>query len=264
MEHFTEITNFLVDISQKATDIMMKHYSPVGIAADIKSDNTPVTKADIEVNQMVIDEVSKHYPEYGVLGEELSESVSNKNLFVVDPIDGTLMFHLGIPLFNFSVAVVNDGVPVAGLISNPLAKRTLVAEQGKGTFCLETGDRVRVNQKETFEGALVHAGWKETAFANLVCELGGRTPMFYSVCEAAALIATGALVGEKFAYDTAHDVAAAKIIVEEAGGRVTDINGQEQRYDSAIRGAIISNGVLHEQLVDMVYKGGLNKFVNEL
>ncbi len=258
MDQFQDITKFLLTLSEKATEIMLKHYSGGGIQMIMKSDMSPVTEADMEVNKMVIEEVKKHYPDYEVLAEEESTEIKDASkLFVVDPIDGTHMFAIGSPLFVFSAAVVIDGESIAGILANPLARRTLLAEKGKGTYLVEENKRVSVSQKKSFENTFIKCGWKETNLPKLVHARGGRTPEVYSICEAASLIATGGFEGTVFTGPSAHDIAAAKVVVEEAGGKVTDLLGKEQRYDQEINGAIMSNGHLHNELVSMTREAGL-------
>ena len=90
----------------------------------------------------------------------------------------------------------------------------------------------------------------------LIHERGGRTPQVYSVCEAASLVATGGFDAEIFTGPMPHDTASVKIVVEEAGGKVTDLFGNSQRYDCETKGAIISNGYLHNELVKLVKESG--------
>lgn len=263
MENFQDITKFLLQLSQKASTIMLKHYSAGGIDKNIKDDNSPVTQADIEINDMVIYEVEKNYPDYQVLGEEKStNTIGSKKLFVVDPLDGTHMFAIGAPLFLFSAAVVVDGESVAGILSNPLAKRTLLAEKNNGVYLVEENKKINVSSKKSFEGALINAGWKETNLPKLIHERGGRTPQVYAICEVASLVATGGFEGDVFTGVNAYDIAAAKVIVEEAGGKVTDLYGNEQRYDQDIKGAIISNGYLHAELVELAEKANLKPLIS--
>lgn len=258
MEYFQDITKFLLTLSEQAAEIMLKHYSGAGIPMTMKEEMSPVTQADIEVNKLVITEVQKHYPDYEVLAEEESTETKNSSkLFVVDPIDGTHMFAIGSPLFVFSAAIVVDGESIAGILKNPLAKRTLLAEKGNGTYFVEENKRVSVSRRKDFRGALINAGWKEINLPKLVHARGGRTPQIYSVCEEASLIATGGFEAGIFTGPTAHDIAAAKIVIEEAGGKVTDLQGKEQRYDREINGAIMSNGFLHDELVKMAQEAGL-------
>lgn len=252
MEDFSESTKFLLSLSDRAEKIMLKHYSPGGIPADTKEDMSPVTQADFEVNDMVIEQVQEHYPEYGVLGEERSSNETREKLFVVDPIDGTHMFEIGSPLFCFSAAIVIDGNPIAGVLSNPLAKRTLLAELNKGTYLVSEKKKVTVNDKKELDGTLISNGWRNAKVSELLYARGVRTLTFQPISEASSLVATGSIDGQIFTGRNAYDVAAAKIVVEEAGGKVTNIEGNEQRYDTDIKGALISNGHLHNELLTIV------------
>lgn len=264
MPEFQATTQFLLALAKQAGEIMLKYYSPAGVKSTNKENNSPVTQADLEINSLVISEVAKNYPEFRVLAEEESNNeASSKKLFVVDPLDGTLMFTIGAPAFCFSAAVVLEGKSVAGVLFNPLAKRTLVAELGKGAWLVEENKQIFVSQRETLNGAIINTGWRDSRAANVIHARGGTTPVFYSICEWGSLIATGGLDGGIFTGIQAHDLAAVKVIVEEAGGKVTNINGQEQRYDQNVCGGIISNNKLHDQLLAISAETGVAQDVVE-
>lgn len=258
MPEFKDLTKFLLILAEKAGEILLSYYSPAGVPYGEKSDSSRITEADTKINHLVIEEVKKNYPEFKVLGEEESNNTAeSKKLFVVDPIDGTLNFTMGSPLFCFSAAVVIDGKSVAGVILNPLAKRTLLAEEGKGAWLIEEGKRISVSQKNNFDMALINCGYKETEFSALVHSKGARTPSLFAVCEYGSMVAIGGFEAALYLSHFPHDIAALKIIVEEAGGKVTDINGGEQRYDMPIRGALISNRILHAELLKLVQESGV-------
>lgn len=263
MESFNVITKFLLTLSEKASQIMLKYYSPAGginvtYKDTLNNDLSPVTKADIEINEMIINEVKLHYPDYRVLGEEISTNdINNKKLFVVDPIDGTYMFTIGCPLFVFSAAVVVNGESISGIISNPLAKRTIIAEKGKGAYIAEENKRVFVSKKNSLKEAFINIPWKDVKMTEKIIEAGSSPMQIYSIIEASSLVATGGFDGAIFRFDSEVDIASVKIIVEEAGGKVTDIEGNEQKYDKKINGAIISNGFLHTKLVSAVKEANI-------
>jgi len=259
LPEFQETSKFLLTLAEKAGKIMLDYYSPAGISYEKKADSSRVTKADLKINHMVIEEVAKNYPEFRVLGEEESNNTpDSKKLFVVDPLDGTLNFTLGSPLFCFSAAVVIDGKSIAGVIFNPLAKRTLLAEEGKGTWLIEENRQVFASKKNDFDHAMINAGYKETEFSALLHELGARTPSLFAACEYGSMVAIGSFEAALYLSHYPHDIAAVKIIVEEAGGKVTDIYGEEQRYDGHLRGALMSNGILHAELVKLIAQANLS------
>lgn len=265
LPEFQETTNFLLTLAEKAGKILLKYYSPAGVSFSKKEDLSRVTEADFKVNRMVIEEVEKNYPDFRVQGEEESNDIADsKKLFVVDPLDGTLMFTIGSPLFCFSAAIVLDGKSVAGVIYNPLAKRTLLAEINKGTWLIEENKKMSVSQKSDFDFAMINCGFRETEFSSLLQNLGARTPAVYAACEYASLVATGGFDGGLYLSDHAYDIAAAKIIIEEAGGKVTDIYGEEQRYDKPLRGALMSNGILHNNLLKLIEQGDLREKLNTI
>ena len=265
LPEFQETTKFLLTLSEKAGKILLEYYSPAGVSFSEKENFSRVTEADLKVNRMIIEEVEKNYPDFKVHGEEESNyNEDSKKLFVVDPLDGTLMFTIGSPLFCFSAAVVLDGKSVAGIICNPLAKRTLLAEEGKGTWLIEENKKMSVSKKADFDYAMINCGFRETELATLLQGLGARTPAVYAACEYASMVATGGFEAGLYLSHHAYDIAAAKIIIEEAGGKVTDIYGEDQRYDKPLRGALMSNGILHDELIKLIEQGGTRERLSEV
>lgn len=258
MQNLSQESLFLIELAEEASKIMLSYYSPLGFHAERKADSSFVTKVDIEINQMVIEKVKEKYPEYEILGEELSTEVLNSDkLFVVDPLDGTLMFKLGIPLFCFSCAIVINGIPTFGIIANPLAKRTLVAEKNKGAYWIEGNEKIHVNNNNQIKDSITKTGWKDTYMSNQIHKLGGKTLEVHAIAEAGSLVALGALDAAIYTAKHTHDIAAIKILVEEAGGLVTNIYGEDQRYDQKLEGALITNGSLHNDFIRLIRESGL-------
>lgn len=251
---YGEKANFLVYLSERAGEILKSNFRPTRNKFSLKDDKSRVTNLDIEINKFVIDEVSKHFSKYSVWGEEESAIVDKSKIFVVDPLDGTYMFTIGFAAFGFQVAVVEDGKVVAALASNPIARRTLVAELGKGTYCMETNEFVRVSPAASLNQQLVSYGYdrSETAAAVLLHEAGANTMVIYSVAEGTALVATGGLVCHIMPNQGLHDGAPSKLLVEEAGGKVTDLKGNEQRYDAPLNGVVLTNGRVHSEILEIL------------
>jgi len=229
-----------------------------------KADKTLVTDADRKVNQLVIDRVNAVYPEHGVLGEEASERVESKQLWVCDPIDGTNGFTTGLPTAVFSLAFVVDGVPQVAVVYNPFVNELFTAIKGQGALC--NGQKLQVSSRQLAVACLAGPGGLKELMRHMpvydqLCRQGAIVRPFGGMVYQCCLVARGKLDGRLFPGYGAHDIAAAKLIVEEAGGKVTDIDGQEQRYDQAIRGAIISNGVVHDNLLQAVRRHGGDDFL---
>jgi len=230
-----------------------------------KENDTPVTNADIQVNQLVIDQLQAAYPEHGILGEEQSYKADRRELWVCDPIDGTTALAHGVPTALFSLAYVVDGVPQVAVTFDPFQDSMLTATLHGGAFC--NGKPVRVTSRASLDGATVGmtASYKQAIERKPTYDwLTERNTSLLLVpgnVFRTSLVARGHIDAHIFPGRSAHDVAAAALIVTEAGGKVTDLDGKEQRYDQPIRGAIISNGHLHDELVKAVAVLGSEQFL---
>lgn len=255
-EQFTEQLDFAKDLAQEAGVIMLQHFQ-VGVANKAKEQegNTPVTIADTAINSLVIDAVSKSYPAHAVIGEEESFRQENPDFtWVCDPIDGTIPYVMGMPTNVFSLALVNnEGQPVVAVVYDPYMERKYWATKNGGAFLNE--QPIRVNQIRELKDAYIGgSGGRSTVlkaaeFKGAVISACYRPIILSCVMYEAMLVATGQMAATVFPGAGCHDAVSAKLIVEEAGGKVTDVFGNEQRYDQPIKGAIISNGLLHDDLV---------------
>lgn len=254
MDYQNEI-EFAKNMATVAGEIMKKYYR-VDQGIEIKEDSTPVTIADKEINNLLIESVQKEFPEYGVLGEEASWNEDREKLWVCDPIDGTIGYMLHIPTSVFSLALVINGVPKVAVAYNPWVDEFYSAVEGRGAFL---GD-VQLSVSTKKWGEQIHiansSGGRDVFIDNeLVHQLAANKVYINSspgIVYQGCLIAAGYIEGRTFSYHTAHDIAALKLIIEEAGGKVTDKDGNEQRYDRKLNGAIMSNGLIHDELVKIV------------
>ena len=257
-KNIQEYLSFAKDIARKAEKIMLKYYTGDN-GSYYKLDNTIVTKADTEINHYLIEQVKKHYPTHSVDGEEEQFGTST-HVWVCDPVDGTAMYARHIPVATFSLALVIDGVPVVGVVYDPFSKNLYEAVKGGGAFL--NGEKIHVSDitLENKHSVSNFDMWPEATYDtyNAIHELGLKTYFISigSAVHACMEVAKGNFTFELFSGGVHKncDVAAAKVIVEEAGGKVTDIFGNEQRYDKDINGCIISNGVVHDDVVNTIKK----------
>lgn len=244
---------FAIAVAREVGEIMRTYFHSQDKGTETKQDNSPVTLADKAINQMLIDRVRETFPDHGVLGEEQSYQADRNELWVCDPIDGTVGFILGVPTAMLSLAYVVDGVPQAAVIYEPLLDKLFTAVKGRGAFL--NGKPVAVSTRETLKDASIGLTasirqlLEREKFCRTMIADGAKIMNVPGNVFKGSLVAQGRLDAYIFPGLSAHDIAAEKLIIEEAGGKVTDIDGNEQRYDRAIRGAIISNGVLHDALV---------------
>jgi myo-inositol-1(or 4)-monophosphatase len=248
--------SFAKKLAYKAGEIMLQHFQ-IGIEQAMKANNTPVTIADTTINRLVIEEVKKSYPTHGVIGEEESyERKDAEYVWVCDPLDGTVPYTFGIPISMFSLALVKDGQPLLGVLYDPYTKRLYHAIKSQGAYYNDK--TLSVNKQATFPMHYIGLPSRPTQcldaskLCSAVMEKQAKIFMVNCISQSSSLVASGQLFASLFAEKTAHDIAAIKIIVEEAGGKVTNLRGEEQRYDQPIFGAIISNGILHEELVSLI------------
>ena len=254
-----EYRSFAENFAKQAGEIIQKNFR-LGMDKEWKEDNTPVTATDIEINDLLLDSVAKEFPGHNVLAEEKSRlGKDSEFVWVCDPVDGTIPFSAGIPICTFSLALVKNGESILGVVADPLGDRFFIAEKGQGAFL--NGAKIRVSTVSDLRGQTANCDTFETAYYDSY-KLSGYLRMVKGVklltlCSfvySAVLAAAGELAFSIFPHTTAHDAAAVKIIVEEAGGKVTDLFGNEQRYDKPINGALVSNGFLHGKLTDLIKK----------
>lgn len=254
----TDYRSFAIKLAQQAGNIMRTNFT-LGMERKIKSDNTPLTITDTTVNQLVIDTIKKNYPDHSVIAEEGSIPGNNKDyVWVCDPIDGTIPFSHGIPAFTFSLALTKNGKSLLGVVYDPIADRLFVAEKGKGATLNDKA--IHVSNVNRLKGSVIYIAWYKSAVLDLRNIYGLlednsiRFTSYNSSVHAAMLVACGefpvALQGGKYPWDAA----AVKIIVEEAGGKVTDLAGKDQLYDKEIYGFVASNGLVHEEMLAIIQK----------
>ena len=249
---------FAKEIAKEAGKIMIKYFT-IDNKSTYKEDNTIVTIADNLINEYLIKRVEEDFPTHSVDGEENKFGKSNY-VWVCDPIDGTAMFARGIPTSVFSLALVVNGEPIIGVIYDPFTNNMYHAVKGDGTYKNEEKLNVSNIPLNDMRSVSHYDMWPSANYNlyDTIKELGKKTYFVSigSIARACTCVANGdfnlaIFPGTK---NKNCDIAAAKIIVEEAGGKVTDLFGNEQRYDKDINGAIISNGLVHEDVISILKK----------
>lgn len=253
-----EYLNFAKDIAKKAKEIMLKYFNGEK-EISYKDDNTIVTKADKEINEYLIKKVKETYPNHSVDGEE--EKYGNSEWkWICDPIDGTAMYARGIPVSVFSLALVINGEPELGLVYDPFTDSTYTAIKGKGAY--KNNQKISVNNSNLDNNKCFcnFDVWPSAEYDifDVVKELGKKVWFvdLGSVIRASMCVANGEFCFTIFPGTIGKycDLAAVKVIVEEAGGKVTDLFGNNQMYDKNINGAIISNNITHSEVVNTIKK----------
>lgn len=244
---------YLINLAHKAGAMIVSGFQ-AQMSETWKKDGTIVTPTDISINQMVVDAVSHDFPTLRVIGEEGSNSIEQGDYALVfDPNDGTTSFKAGIPVSSFCATLMFHGQPILTCIYDPFWKRMYTAQKGGGAHC--NGELIQVSSHASLVRAQVGLGlWKGCQFNMLealarILEADAKYSKPLSIAYWGALVAIGEFDATIFPSTNPWETAAIKLLVEEAGGRVTDIFGDDQaRYDREIRGHIASNGLIHDQL----------------
>jgi fructose-1,6-bisphosphatase/inositol monophosphatase family enzyme len=249
---------FAKEIAKEAGKIMLKYFNHDN-KSSYKEDNTIVTIADTEINNYLIKRVKIEFPTHSVDGEE-NKFGNSSYVWVCDPIDGTAMYARGIPISVFSLALVVGGEPIIGVIYDPFTDNMYYAEKDKGAYKNEeklTISSILLNDKRSVSHYDMWPSSKYNIY-DTIKELGKITYFVSigSIARACTCIASGEFNLAIFpgTKNKNCDIAAAKIIVEEAGGKVTDLFGNNQRYDTDINGAVISNGLVHDEVISVIKK----------
>src|SRR5581483_10314614 len=212
-------------LATEAGAIMRKYFRSKDMGAIWKADDTPLTIADTKINSLVIKRSREKFPDYGVHGEEESFGEGREWMWVCDPIDGTMPYTLGLPVSTFSLALTHNGVPQLGIIYDPYVKRLFWAQKGHGAFL--NGEQIRVTKRSMKNAYVALEVWashqpKDDKLLRLygLRELlldADAVPITYSsVVIEGALVASGEISGLIFGVTKPEDIAALKVIVEEA------------------------------------------------
>ncbi len=202
-----------------------------------KSGGSPVSEADIAVDRLLQTRLLAARPDYGWLSEETADTpdrLQSRRLFVVDPIDGTRAFIGGDPRWTVSLAIVEGERPIAAALFQPATNDLMLAARGCGAW--RGAARLAVGSRLTLSGASLSAprkfGALETEAAALGVLLQSPVP---SLALRIAHVANGT-ADAAYAFAKAHDwdLAAADLLVEEAGGRLSDIHGETLVYNRAV------------------------------
>jgi myo-inositol-1(or 4)-monophosphatase len=219
-----------------------------------KPDGSPVTEADLAVNKFLNERLRTARPDYGWLSEESEDDQARllaKRVFVIDPIDGTVAFVRRRPHFTICAAVVEDGIPVAAAVYNPMLNENFTATKGAGAWL--NGQPIRVNDRQDLEGSHVLASkavFEDPRWNWPPLEQDNRNSAAYRL----VLVASGAF-DATISLTAKHDwdVAAAELIVTEAGGVVTTHDGKALRYNRPVpiqASAVGAGPALHRTILE--------------
>jgi histidinol-phosphatase len=249
-------------LADQADALTMERFGALDLHVDTKPDLTPVTDADRGVEQTLRATLSHERPDDLVLGEEFGgTAVFTGRQWVIDPIDGTKNFVRGVPVWATLIALLRDGVPVAGVVSAPALQRRWWAGAGEGAFTSFAGEgprRISVSSVADLESASLSfsslSGWAELGLRERFLDLTDAVWRvraygdFLSYC----LLAEGAVDIAAEPEVSLWDLAALDVVVREAGGAFTDLTGTSGPHGGS---AVATNQLLHQTVLNRLNGG---------
>ena len=211
--------NIMIKAAEKASKSIIRDFGEIEkLQVSKKGPKDFVTKTDKYVEKIIIEELSKIKKNYSFLSEEVGK-INNKdkeNVWIIDPIDGTINFLHGIPHFAISIALQSNREIVSGLIFDPIKDEMYFSEKNKGAFL--NNQRLRVSKKSSLEECLFSSNHDGVKFSDLNMRYTGSAALDL------AYVASGRLDGYFHNKINLWDVAAGALMVEEAGGILNDLN----------------------------------------
>lgn len=224
---------------------------------NVKNDDNSdvVTQADVEAEKKIVEILTKNFPEHNIIAEEDTRVKNNSEYtWIVDPLNGTLAFLAGMPFVDVSIALLKNSEPVLGVVYHISEKDLYSGEEGKGAYLNE--DPIHVNGKSTLDDAIVsmdmgHRKVRKEKFDQYVLPLMDKLGYIYSLGSSVplGLVSKGTL-DAYIARAWVWDLAAGSVIVREAGGKVTDFQGDEPDWSKDRVSVVASNGVIHDQILE--------------
>lgn len=245
-----------LELADAADAAALDRFRATDLVITTKPDRTPVTDADQAVERGIRDRITERRPTDGIFGEEYGVEGSSRRQWIIDPIDGTANFLRGVPVWGTLIALAVDGEPVVGVASMPALGRRWWASTGAGAWTTDDAGndprRVSVSAVTDLADASLSfqsiAQWRE--YGHLDALLGVTETIWrdraYGDLWAYLLLAEGLLDAVAEFGVQRYDVAALIPIVEEAGGRWSDVDGGRNLDD---RSSIATNSLLHEELL---------------
>jgi histidinol-phosphatase len=253
MAGFDDDLRFAHVLADSADDIAMRRFRAADLRVEPKADQTPVSDADLAVEETLRSILGRARPRDSMLGEEYGQAGNGQRCWVIDPIDGTQNYIRGVPVWATLIGLMAGGAVTVGVVSAPALGRRWWAARGGGAW---TGrgltkaapcrvSRVAVLGDASFSYSDVPS-WEKSGRLSQLLELTrlvGRTRA-YGDFWSHVLVAEGAVDISAEAEVSLWDLAALQVIVEEAGGRFSDLGGAPTPDGGS---ALCSNGLLHDE-----------------
>ena len=237
--------NVMIKASEKASKSLIRDFGEVeNLQVSVKGPLDFVTNTDIKVEKILIEELTKSKKNYSIISEEpgFIKNKDNKNIWIIDPIDGTSNFLHGIPHFAISIALQSENEIVSGLIFDPIKNEMFYAEKNNGSYL--NNKRIRVSKKKEINKCLFATNGKKFKNTNLHNRKSGSAALDM------AYVAAGRYDGYFQENLNLWDVAAGLILIKEAGGVINEVDlGKNENLE-----IIASSPNINEKMLEKIGK----------
>jgi myo-inositol-1(or 4)-monophosphatase len=250
--------NNLIAIAKEAGEIIREGFGK-NFTIEIKSNESNlVTEIDKKSENHILNFIHKKYPTHNILAEESGEYSSNSEyLWVIDPLDGTTNFAHHLPIFAVSIGLQKNGKTIAGVVYDVMMNQLYSAEPGSGAFC--NGVKIKVSKGDSIRKAFLVTGFPYNIYENPNKSLEIFSEMIISTRAVRRLgsaaidlcyVALGVFDGFWEELLNPWDISAGMLIVEEAGGMITDFNGSP--IDIYSKQILASNKLIHKEMIRII------------
>lgn len=253
------LTNVAIDAALSAGEILRKGFGTQFKIGSKAGHHNLVTEYDLKAEEHILQFIRKHRPDSHFLAEESGESGNHSELvWIIDPLDGTVNFAHQIPMFSVSIAAEQEGKIVSGVVYHPLTQELFVAESGKGAYL--NNQKISVSAAPTLAKSILATGFPYTVAENpehcidhFVKILGKGIPIrrLGSAALDLCYTASGRFDGYFEVALTPWDIAAGKLILEEAGGKLSSWHGKPLSHRDP-KTILASNGKIHNELLELL------------
>jgi len=248
-----EFKNFIHSLAERSGQVIAPYFLSADLAVELKEDQSPVTKADREAEAVMRDMIRKAYPQHGIIGEEYGpENTAAEFVWTLDPIDGTISFAAGCPLFGTLIGLLQDRQPVLGAIHNPVLDQLCVGDSGQTTV---NGCAVRVREIQDLTDAMLLATdlpriarerkWEN--FDRLLDQVG--TFRTWGDCYGYLMVASGRADIMLDPLMHPWDVLPLIPVIQGAGGIITTWDGDDASQGDS---CVAANKALHPQVLEIL------------
>ncbi len=271
----TDTLHFALETARRA-GALLRDFGQRQAVGHKSSEIDIVTAADLASERLIVEAIRNRFPDHHILSEEglgdLHDVAAEiPHLWLVDPLDGTVNYAHGFPVWGVTLALAERGRVVMGVTYDPLREQIFWAEQGQGAWC--NGERLHVSKVERLQDALLATGFAykraslgaastEEEPGNNLAEFGVVMPRVQGIrrAGAAALDLAYLAAGWLDAYWEMHlqpwDWAAGTLLIREAGGTVSDMRGEP--WSPGTNSLVASNGLLHNALLSLLHQADGN------